>query len=126
MAHQASLSFINTQSLLKFMSIESVLLSNHLILYHPLLLLPSISPASMTFPMVHSKYWSFSFSPSNEYSWMIFFSIDWFDLLAVQGTLQTFLEHHSLKASVIWLSALFMVKQYGTGTKTDTQVNATG
>ena len=97
MAHQASLSFINTQSLLKFMSIESVLLSNHLILYHPLLLLPSISPASMTFPMVHSKYWSFSFrlSPSKDYTGLSSFRIDWFDLFAAQGTLKIHLQHHN-------------------------------
>jgi len=106
-ACQASLSFTISLSLLKLMSIESMMPSNHLILYHPLLLLPSIFPSNRessnasALPIRWPKYWSFrfSFSPSNEYSWMIFFSIDWFDLLAVQGTLQTFLEHHSLKAS---------------------------
>ena len=92
--------------------------SNHLILCHPLLLLPSIFP---TFRVFFSelvllirwpKYWSFSFSinPSNEYSWLISFRIDWFDLFAVQGTLKSLLQHHSSKASILWCSAFFMVQ----------------
>ena len=92
-AHKASLSFTVSWSLLKLMSIESMMPSNHLILCHPLLLLPSIFPSIRVFtnesaPCIKwPKYWSFSISPSNEYSWVISFRIDWFDLLAVQGTL---------------------------------------
>ena len=106
---QASLSFTNSQSLLKLMSIESVMPSNHLILCRPLLLLPSISSSIRVFSneSVHhirwSKYWSFSFSicPSNEYlEGLISFRIDWFDL-AVQGTLKSLLQHHSSKASIL-------------------------
>ena len=105
-------------SLLKFMSIELVMLSNHLILYHPLLLLPSVFPNIRVFStesalcIRQSKYWSFSFSisPSSEYSGLISFWIDWFDLLAVQGTLKSFLQHHNLKASILWHSAFFMVQ----------------
>ena len=116
-ACQASLSFTNFQSLLKLMSIESVMPSNHFILCRPLLLLPSIFPSSRVFSnesairIRWSKYWSFSFSisPSYEYSGMIFFRIDWFDLLLVQGTLKSLLQHHSLKAVILWLSAFFMV-----------------
>ena len=105
-ASQASLSITNFQSLLKLMSIESVMPSNHLILCHPLLLLPSIFPSIKIFsnesvlPIRWPKYWSFSFSisPSNEYSGLISFRMDWLDLLAVQGTLKSLLQHHSSKA----------------------------
>ena len=101
-ACQASLSITNSQSLLKLMCIKSVMLSNYLILYHPLLLLPSIFPSIRVFSnesvllMRWSKYWSFSFniSPSNEYSGLISFRMDWLDLLAVQGTLKSLLQHH--------------------------------
>ena len=112
---QASLSSTISQSLLKFMSIESVRLAKHLVLYHPHLLLPSISPSIRVFSnelALHSrqtKYSSFSISPSNEYS-MIFFKIDWFDLLAVQGTLKSLLQHCSSKASILQCSAFFMVQ----------------
>ena len=98
------------------MSIESVMPSNHLILYRPLLFLPSIFPSIRVFSnesALHirwSKFWSFSISPSNEYSGLISFRIDWFDLLVVQGTLKSLLQHHSLKASVLWHSAFFMVQ----------------
>ena len=108
-AHQASLSITNSWSLLRLMSIESVMPSNHLILCRPLLLLPSIFPRIRIFskesvlPIKWPKYWSFSFSnsPSNEYSGLISFRIDWLDLLAVQGTLRSLLQHHSSKASVL-------------------------
>ena len=108
-ACQASLSFTISQSLLKLMCIESVMPSNHLILCHPLLLLPSIFPRIRVFSNESAlcirwpKYWSFSFSisPSNEYSGLISSRIDWFDLLAVQGTLKILLQHHSLKVSVL-------------------------
>ena len=102
-ARQASLSITNSQSLLKLMFIESVMLSNHLILCHPLLLLPSIFPSIRAFSnesVIHSrwpKYWSFSISPSSEYSGLISFKMDWFDLLAVQRTLESLLQHHSSK-----------------------------
>ena len=115
-ALQAFLSFTISQSLLKLMSIESVMPSNHLILCHPLLLLSSILPASGSFLMSHCirwpKYWSFSFSisPSNEYSGLISIRIDWFDLFAVQGTLKSLLQHHSSKASILWHSVFFMVQ----------------
>ena len=117
-AHQASLSIINSQSLLKLMSIELVIPSNHLILCHPLLLLPSIFPKIRVFSSesaLHIRwpnYWSFRFSirPSNEYSRLISFRIYWFDLLAVQGTLKSLLQHHSSKASILWLSAFFIVQ----------------
>ena len=107
-APQASLSFTISWSLLKLMSIESVMPSNYLILCHALLLLPSIFPSIWVFPneltpwIKWPKYWSFSFSIShfNEYSEMISFRIDWFDLLAVQGTLKSLLQHHTLKASI--------------------------
>ena len=106
-ARQASLSITNSQSLLKLMSIKSVLPSNHLIFCRPLLFLPSIFPSIRVFSNESAlcirwpKYWSFSFiiSPSNEYSGLISFRIDWFDLLAVQGTLKSLLQHHSSKAS---------------------------
>ena len=108
-ARQASLSITNSQSLLKLMTIESVMPSSHLILCHPLLLLPSIFPSIRGFsnqlvPRIRwPKYWSFSFSisPSNEYSGLISFRMDWFDFLAVQGTLKSLLQHHSSKASIL-------------------------
>ena len=114
-ARQASPSITSSQSLLKLMSIESVMPSNHLILYHPLLL-PSIFPSIRVFSnelVLHirwPKYWSFSISPSDEYSGLIFCRMDWFDLLAVQGTLKSLLQHHGSKASVLWCSAFFMVQ----------------
>ena len=115
---QASLSITTSQNLLKLMSIESVMPSNHLILCHPLLLLPSISPSIRIFSnesvlcIRWPKYWSFSFiiSPSNEYSGLISFRIDWLDLLAVQGTLKSPLQHRSSKASVLWCSTFFIVQ----------------
>ena len=108
-ARQASLSITNSWSLLKLMSIESVMPSNHLILCHPLLLLPSLFRSIRVFSnesVLHirwPKYWSFSFSisPSNEYSGLISFRTDWLDLLAVQGTLKGLLQHHSSKASIL-------------------------
>ena len=117
-ACQASLSIINCQSLLKFMSIDSVMPFNHLILCHPLLFPPSIFPSNRIFSsesVLHitwPKYWSFSFSisPSNEYSGLISFKIDWLDLLAVQGTLKSLFQHHSLKASIFQHSAFFIVQ----------------
>ena len=117
-ACQASLSFTNSQSLLKLMSIESVMPSNHLILCHPLLLLPSTFPSIRLFSnesVLHIRwpmYWSFSFyiSTSNEYSGLITFRMDWLDLLAVQGTLKSLLQHHSSKASILWCLAFFMIK----------------
>ena len=114
-AHQAPLSFTISWSLLKFVSIESVMPSNHLILCLPLLLLPSIFPSIRVFSSelaLHirwPKYWSFSIILSNEYSALISFKIDWFDLLAVQGALKSLLGHIS-KASVLHRSAFFMVK----------------
>ena len=116
-AHQASLSFTISQSLLKFMSIESVMPSNHLVLCHPLLLLSSIFPSLRVFSNESTlhirwpKYWSISFSisSSNEYSGLISFRIDWFDLLAVHGTLKSLLQHHSLKAPILQRSDFFMV-----------------
>ena len=117
-AHQASLSITNSQSLLKLMPIESMMPSNHLILCHPLILLPSIFPSIRVFSsesvlrIMWPKYWSFSFSisPSNEYLGLISFRMDWLDLLAVQGTLKSLLEHHSSKASILLCSAFFMVQ----------------
>ena len=117
-AHQASLSITNSWSLLKLKSIESVMPSNHLILCCPLLLLLSIFPSIRVFskksvlPIRWPKYWSFSFSisPSREYSGLISFRMDWLDLLAVQGTLKSLLQHHSSKASVLQCSALFIVQ----------------
>ena len=114
LAHQASLSITNSQSLLKLMSIESLMPSNHLILCHPLLL-PSVFPSIKVFSnesVLHirwPKYWSFSFSisPSNEYSGLISFRVDWLDLLAVQGTLKGLLQHHSSKVSILWCSTFF-------------------
>ena len=115
-ALQASLFITNSQSLLKFMSIKLVMPSNHLILCHPLLL-PSIFPSIRVFSSESvlctrgPKYWSFSFSisPSNEYSGRISFRIDWLDLIAVQGTLKSLLQHHSSKASILWHSTFFIV-----------------
>ena len=114
-ACQASLSFIISLSLFKLMPIESVIPSNHLILCHPLLLLPSVFPSITVFSNESAlrlrwpKYWSFSISPSNEYSGLISFRIDWFDLL-VQGTLKHLLLLHSSKASILWPLAFFMVQ----------------
>ena len=119
-ARQASLSFTISWSLLKLMSIESVMPSNHLILCHPLLLLPSVFPSIRVFSNESAllirwpKYWSFNFSisPSNEYSELVSFRMDWLDLLAVQGTLKRLLQHHSSKVStsILQCSALFMVQ----------------
>ena len=117
-ACQASLSIINAQSLLKVISIELVMLFNHLILCHPLLLLPLIFPcirvssSESVFCIRWSKYWSFSFSisPSNEYSGLISFRMDWLDLLAVQRTLKSLLQHHNSKASILQCSAFFIVE----------------
>ena len=117
-AHQASLSFTIYWSLLKLISIESTMPSNHLILCRPLLLLPSIFSSIRVFSNESTlgirwpKYWSFSFiiSPSNEYSGLISFRIDWFDLLAVQVTLKSLLQDHSSKASVLQYLAFFMVQ----------------
>ena len=114
----SSSSFTISQSLLKFMPIESVMQFNHLILCHPLLFLPSVFLRIRVFSSKSvlrirwPKNWSFSFSisPSNEYSGLISFKVDWFDLLAVQGTLKSLLQHHSSKASVLWCSAFFMVQ----------------
>ena len=115
---QASLSITNSWSLFQLMSIESVMPSNHLILCRPLLLLPSIFPSIRVFSnqsVLHirwPKYWHFScnISPSNEYSGLISFRIDWLDLLTVQGTLKSLLQHHSSKASILWHSAYFIVQ----------------
>ena len=116
-AHQASLSITNSQNLLKLMSIESVMPSNHLTLCHPLLLLSSIFPTISVFlnesplRIRWAKYWSFSFSisSSNEHPGLISFRMDWLDLLAVQGTLKSLLQHHSSKTSVLRCSAFFIV-----------------
>ena len=117
-AHQASLSITNSWNLVKLMSIESVVPSNHFILCPPLFLPPSIFPSIRVFSnqsvlrIRWPKYWSFSFSvsPSNEYSELISFRMDWLDLLAVQGTLKSLLQHHSSKASILQCSAFFMVQ----------------
>ena len=117
-ACQVSLSITNSQRLLKLMSIESVILSNYLILCCPLLLLPSIFPNIGVFSKESvlrirwPKYWSFSFSisPSNEHSRSISFRTDWLDLLVVQGTLRGLLQHQSSKASILWSSAFFIVQ----------------
>ena len=117
-AHQASLSITNSQSLLKLMSIASVMPSNHLILCRPLHLLPSICPSIRVFSskwVLHirwPKYWSFSFSisPSNEYLGLISFRMDWLDILTVQGTLKSPLQHHSSKASILCFLAFFIVQ----------------
>ena len=117
-ARQASLSIVNFQSLLKLMSIELLMPSSHLVLCCPLLLLPSIFPSIRVFSnesVLHircPKHWNFSFniSPSNECSALISFRMDWLDLLAVQRTLKSLLQHHSSKASIHWHSAFFMVQ----------------
>ena len=117
-ASQASLSITNSQSLLRFMSIKSVMPSRHLILCHRLLRLPSIFPSIRVFSkesvlrISWPKYWSFSFSisPSNDYSGLISFRMEWLDLLAVQGTLKSLFQHHSSKASILWCSAFFIVQ----------------
>ena len=114
-ARQASLSITNSRSSLRLTSTESVMPSSHLILCRPLLLLPPIPPSSRVFSnesalrMRWPKYWSFSFSiiPSKEIPGLIFFRMDWLDLLAVQGTLKSLLQHHSSKASILWRSAFF-------------------
>ena len=114
-ARQASLSITHFQSLLKLMSIELVMTSNHLILCHPLLL-PSIFPSIRVFSndsvlcIMWPKYWSFSISPSNDYSGLISFRMDWFGLLAVQRTLKSLLQHHSSKTSILRCSAFFIVQ----------------
>ena len=128
-AYQASLSITNSWSLLKLMSTESVMPSNHLILCCPLFLLPSIFPSIRVFSNESAlrikwpKYWSFSFniSPSNEHPGLISFRMDWLDFLAVQGTLKSLLQHHSSKTSILWRSAFFIVQlshQYMTTGKT--------
>ena len=117
-AHQASLSITNTQSLLKLMSTKLVMPSNHLILCPPLLLLPSVFPSIRVFfneSVLHSrwpKYWSFSFSisPANEHPGLVSFRMDWLDLLVVQGTLKSLLQHHSSKTSILRRSAFFIVQ----------------
>ena len=133
---QASLPITNCQSLLKLMSIESVMPSNHLILCRPLLLRPSIFPGSGSFQMSQlftsggQSIWSFSFniSPSNEHPGLISFRMDWLDFLAVQGTLESLLQHHSLKASILRCSAFFIVQlshPYMTTGKTVTLIRKT-
>ena len=125
-AHQASLSITNSQSLLKLMSIESVMPSNHLILCCPLLLPPSILPSIRVFSnesVLHirwPKYWSFSFniSPSNEHPGMISFRMDWLDLFGIQGTLKSLLQHHSSKASILRHSAFLCLWNIGEYSKT--------
>ena len=115
-ARQASLSIANSWSLLKLMSIESVMPSNHLIVCHLLLLLPSIFPNIRVFSnesvlcIRWPKYWSFSISPSNEHPGLISFRMDWMDLIAVQRTLKSLLQHHSSKASILGRSASFMIQ----------------
>ena len=117
-AHQASLFFTISWSVLKLTSIESLMPSNHLVLCHPHLLLPSVFPSIRVFSNESAlhirwpKYWCFSFtiSHSSEYSGLISFRTDWCDLLAVQGTLKSLLQHHSEKASILWHSAFFMVQ----------------
>ena len=117
-AHQASVSITNSRSSLRLMSIESVMPSSHLILCRPLLLLPPIPPSigvfsnESTLHMRWPKYWSFSFSTISfkEIPGLISFRMDWWDLLAVQGTLKSLLQHHSLKASILWHSAFFTVQ----------------
>ena len=115
-AHQASLSITNSWSLLRLMSIESVMPSNHLILCRPLLLLPSVFPSIRVFSNESAlhirwpKYWSFNISPSNEYLGLISFRMDWLDILAVQGTLKSLLQCRSSKASILGCSAFFIVQ----------------
>ena len=132
-AGQASLSITNSRSSLKFTSIESVMPSSHLILCHPLLL-PSIPPSIRVFSnestlrMRWPKYWSFSFSinPSKEHSGLISFRMDWLDLLAVQGTLKSFLQHHSSKASILRHSAFFTVQPSYPSMTTGKTIDLTG
>ena len=132
-AHQVSLSFTVSWSMLRLVSIESVMPSNHLILCRPLFLLPSIFPSIRVFSNESAlrirwpKYWSFSFniSPSNEHPGLISYRMDWLDLLAIQGTLKHLLHHHSSKASILQCSAFFIVQlshQYGTTGKTISSV----
>ena len=117
-AYQASLSITNSQSLLKLMSIESVMPSNHLIFCHPLLLPPSIIPNIRIFSnesVLHIRWpkdcnFGFNICPSNEYAGLIFFRLDWLDLLAIQGTLKSLLQHHSSKPSIFWCSTFFTVQ----------------
>ena len=115
-ARPASLSITNPRSLLKLMSIESVMPSNYLVLSHPLLLLPSVFRSIRVFSnesvlcIMWPKYWSFSISPSHEHPGLISFRMDWLDLLAVQGTLKSFLQYHNSKASTLWCSAFFIVQ----------------
>ena len=115
--HQASLSITNSRSLLKLMSIALVMPFNHLIHYHPHLLTPSIFPSIRVFPhesvlpIKWPKYWSFSISPSNEHTGLISFRVDWLDLLAVQGTLKSLLQHHSSKASILRCLDFFIVQE---------------
>ena len=117
-AHQASLSITSSRSLPKLMPVESVMPCNHLILCHPLLLLPSVFPSIRVFSNESAlrirwpKYWSFSFSisPFNEHPGLISFRMDWLDLLSVQGTLKSLLQHHSSKASILQHSAFFIVQ----------------
>ena len=119
-ARQASLSITNSRSSLKLMPIESVMPSSHLVLCRPLLLPPSLFPSIRVFSSKSvlrirwPKYWSFRFSisTSNEYSGLISFKMDWLDLLAVQGTLKSLLQHHSSKASVLWCSAFFILQLF--------------
>ena len=126
-AHQASLSITDSQSLLKLTFIKSVMPSNHLILYHPLLLLPSIFPSIRVFSsesVLHIRWpeyqsFSLSISPSNEHPGLISFRMDWLDLLAVQGTLKSLLQHHSSKASIIQCSAFFIVQLSHPNTTTE-------
>ena len=112
----AFLSITNSRSLLKLMSIESVMPSNHLILCRPIFLHPSVFPSIRIFPnesvlcIRWPKYWSFSISPSSDYSGLISFRMDWLDFFAVQGILKSLLQHHSSKASILWHSALFIVQ----------------
>ena len=117
-ARQPSLSITKSRSLHKLMSIELMMPSNHLILFHPLLFPPSIFPSirvlsnESVLRIRWPKYWSFSFniSPSSAYSGLISFRMDWLDLLAVQGTLKSLLQHHSSKASILWCSAFYIVQ----------------
>ena len=114
-AHQGSLSITNSWSLLKLMSVESVMPSNHLVLCLPLLLLPSVFhsirvfSSESAFRIKWPKFWSCSISPSSEYSGLISFRMDWLDLLAVQGTLKRLLQHHNSKSSILWCPAFFIV-----------------
>ena len=135
-AHQAPLSITNSRSLPKLMSIKSVMPSSHLIFCHPLLLLPPTPPSIRVFSsestvhMMWPKYWSFSFSisPSTEHPGLISFRMDWLDILAVQGTLKSLLQHHSSKASILWCSVFFTAElshPYMTGGKTAALIGQT-